>query len=303
MSSRLPVLAGIGAAAMGGSMVVATRFLAADMDPWGQAIYRYGIACLVLLLLMPFQKRSVLSRQKRMEGIIAGLLFYGLFPLGLAFALEYTSAGRAALVLAAMPVFALLMAAALKIEGLNIGKVTGIVLAIAGLSLGLGIRPDRLMATAGTGEWVMLGMAILAAAFNLQCRRVLASAALCSTTCWMVCSGWLLLVALAWVTGNWPGIPVLDASGWLALVYLGVLAGAGLALLFHWSIKTLNASTSSIMIAINPLTALVLAALFLGEPLRPAVFVGLLLVLSGVLCVRRSAVDPMHSSAVLRSEN
>jgi drug/metabolite transporter (DMT)-like permease len=92
------------------------------------------------------------------------------------------------------------------------------------------------------------------------------------------------LALLSWLTEDWSGI---RWSGDLALVlaYNGPLATA----FCFWAVvsvtRALPAITSSLSLLAVPVTGVAAAALFLGEPLRPTLLAGLVLILGGTVLV------------------
>jgi len=71
----------------------------------------------------------------------------------------------------------------------------------------------------------------------------------------------------------------------LSLLYLGVLGSALAYIGYYDGIRRIGATRSGVFIALNPLTAVICAALFLGEPLTVPMIVGGALILLGIyLC-------------------
>jgi drug/metabolite transporter (DMT)-like permease len=80
-------------------------------------------------------------------------------------------------------------------------------------------------------------------------------------------------------------ITQLGAQQWLSLLYLGVLGSALAYIGYYDGIRKIGATRSGVFIALNPLTAVILGALLLDEPLTLAMCLGGGLILAGIfLC-------------------
>lgn len=103
-----------------------------------------------------------------------------------------------------------------------------------------------------------------------------------------VSAGLLLPFALA--NGLVTAFPV---AGWGLLIYLGVVPTALAYWLYVEGLKSTPATTSSILALLEPLTASALAALFFGERLEPAGWLGAALLLGAmaVLLGRKKEAD------------
>jgi drug/metabolite transporter (DMT)-like permease len=98
-----------------------------------------------------------------------------------------------------------------------------------------------------------------------------------------------------WLVLDLPaGAPKLDGAGWLAILYIGVVGGAFSFFLYAWSLGRTAPTATMILLPLNPIAAIITGALFLGEPLRPELFVGLAFVALGIYLV----VNPQFGNGV-----
>jgi len=105
-------------------------------------------------------------------------------------------------------------------------------------------------------------------------------------------TGWMLRAAGAAADaageGFWTAAPRFTPDGWLAVAFIGVSSGAGY---FLWlsALRYAPASDVTIFLALSPLTAAALGALF-GEPITPMFLAGFVCVVLGLmLALRRVA--------------
>ena len=87
---------------------------------------------------------------------------------------------------------------------------------------------------------------------------------------------------LALVAGDPLLKPAAPLNAWLAVLWLGIVAGAIATILLTESHRRLPTSEGSAYLLLNPLTAAILAVPVLGEVLSPAQLVGAALVLTGI---------------------
>jgi drug/metabolite transporter (DMT)-like permease len=84
---------------------------------------------------------------------------------------------------------------------------------------------------------------------------------------------------------SWQALDNLGLPQWLSLIYLGVLGSALAYIGYYDGIRKIGATRSGVFIALNPLTAVILGALLLGEQLTPTMCLGGALILGGIyLC-------------------
>lgn len=112
--------------------------------------------------------------------------------------------------------------------------------------------------------------------------------------------GSAMLWALAMLRGEVSGAALisLGTPQWLSLIYLGVFGSALAYIGYYDGIRKIGATRSGVFIALNPLTAVVLGALLLGEQLTLSMCLGSVLVLVGIyLCNKPLA--PMRKRRIL----
>jgi drug/metabolite transporter (DMT)-like permease len=98
-------------------------------------------------------------------------------------------------------------------------------------------------------------------------------------------AGTLGLLVL-WTVVDFPhGVPQLDSAEWLSILYIGIAGGALSFFLYAWALGQMAATTTMILLPLNPIAALIAGVLFLNEPLRLELFIGLALVILGIILV------------------
>ncbi|MBV8652609.1 MAG: DMT family transporter [Alphaproteobacteria bacterium] len=279
---RLGILAAVLSSSLGGTNTAVTRFAIGASDPMTLAALRFGLG-FVLLLPVAFALRSRWPRGWDWLGVAAlGILFFGIFMSGFNLALRYTSAARGALALSILPLLTMVAAALLRIEGLTLRKIAGVAIAIGGVVVALVAGLADAPAGAWQGDLVMIAASLCFALYNVWSRPFIArSSALAFVTAGMG-SGSACLAVLAWGEGGWPAVGGFDASQWLAVLYLGASGGALTFFLWVVALEHTTPTRVASTITLNPVTAALLAAILLGEPIGANLLVGVVGVGTGL---------------------
>ncbi|MFL5806305.1 MAG: DMT family transporter, partial [Roseiflexaceae bacterium] len=197
---------------------------------------------------------------------------------------------RAALIFATLPLLTMLLAAALGHERITWAKALGVLLTIVGVGLALGERaaqPGRPF-TGWIGELAVLASAASAAACSVLYRPYLRKYPTLPISAFAMLASVLFLALFAAGEGFFSAPPHFTAGGWLAVGFIGVNSGIGYYL-WLWALNHTTATNVTVFLALSPVTATVLGALVLAEPISALSLVGLVCVALGVwLAHRRS---------------
>ena len=282
---------GVAAAAasslIGGLSLVTIRLVVGTVDPILLALFRYGIGalCLLPILLRPGYRPPAMRAWLEI-GLLGGL-FFALFPILLNLALVHTTASRGALALSSLPLLTLALAAATGAERLTGRKLAGIALAIAGVALALGTGVAGLDEGHWRGDLIMVAAALTGAVYNVMARPAIARhGALGFTTLAMTTGAAILALALPLGGALGPRLPQ-GVAAWSAVGFLGVVGGAVTFLLWSAGLARTTPTRVAVTVALNPVSAMLVGGLWLGEPLGPALLGGLGAVVVGILVATR----------------
>jgi drug/metabolite transporter (DMT)-like permease len=202
--------------------------------------------------------------------------------------------GLAALLVATVPLWLLGIDAVLNHARLGLAPVAGLALGLAGVGLlsGLGGGSGRISAA---GVVVILAAAFTWALGTIMTRRVtIPSSPALASGMELLCGG-VALLAMAAAAGEFGSLHLAGVSwrSWLALGYL-IVAGSIVAFsAYGIAVRALPTATVATYAYVNPVIAVLLGTLILGERLTPAMFGGGVLIVGAVvLVVRRS--PPAH---------
>jgi drug/metabolite transporter (DMT)-like permease len=283
-AGRLMVWAALAAClstAFGGSSFVAIRFLVTETDPLTVAFLRNGIATVVLLPLALVYVRSWPTPRDALMIAMLGAVFFGGFQFIVSWALTYTTSARAALALTTTPFLTLAVAAMLRIEAPTLRKIGGVALASAGVVIALrqttGAPPQALI-----GDALVIAAALVGAFYAVLSARYTRLYPPIAVVALGVTPGAAFLWIAAIVTGSDHVTAGLSIEGWAVTAYLGVFGASLSYFLWLWALRHTTPTLVAVAMPANPLTALLLGATLLGEPVTVAMVAGFFCVVGGI---------------------
>ena len=118
--------------------------------------------------------------------------------------------------------------------------------------------------------------------------RALSRAAAVSGSAWAMAASVVALAVLALVEG-WPArLAALSLQAWGVAAFIGLSSGVGY-FLWLYALKHESPARVTVFLALNPITAAVLGALLLGEPLAAPVLGAIALIACGLALALRPA--------------
>jgi drug/metabolite transporter (DMT)-like permease len=284
MSEFWGVSAAILWSALGGTSIVATRYVVGATDPLTLGAFRCGIG---FVFLVPIALRSGGQWPQREDWpavVGLGLLFFGLFPFLFNVSLMYTTAARSALALATVPLQTLIVGAMFGVEPLTSRKVSGVLVAMAGVAVALLSPLSGAPAPEGawSGDIVMIAAALCLAISNVWSKPFIRRSGPLQFTVLMMGSGSLFLTVSSWARGGFTAAHQFDMGQWLAVLYLGIVGGAVTFFLWAFAIQRTTPTRVAVSVTVNPMVASLMGVMLLNEPLRWNLDVGLIAVCVGI---------------------
>lgn len=259
-----------------GATIVATRFIVEQTDPVSLALMRYAIGALCLVPVAVAARRVRWDPRDLLPVAGLGVVQFGGVVLLLNYALQFISAGRAALLFATFPLLTLLFAAVLGHERMTWPKTLGVVLSIVGVGLTMAEKTG-VAAVGWLGDAAVLLSAASGALCSVLYRPYLRKYDALPVGALAMLASVFFLALLAAPGGFFSEAPALTVPAWVAVIFVGLSSGLGYWL-WLWALSHATATRVTVFLALGPVTAMILGALFLGETVS-------LLALAGVLCV------------------
>lgn len=273
------------AALSAGAAVVATRFVIGETDPLSLVFYRYVISIVCFAPVLPaIWPRAGLDAVELAKIALLGILFFVLFPWAFNAALQHNPAARGAVGLATIPIQTLLVAAAFGRETLTAAKIGGVTLALAGIVVAFGrtaFGADQ--GGSPLGDGLMLLSVLCAAVYSVFSRPTLGRHGAIFVTALAMAFAVAALAPYVWYANGGFAPPSFTPGGWIAVVFLGTVAGAVQFSLFMWALRWLPPTTTVLYLTLNPLAAMALGVAFLGEALTVDLVAGMALVLAAIV--------------------
>jgi drug/metabolite transporter (DMT)-like permease len=286
--------AAAGASVLVGAGIVASRHVVADVPPLTLAMLRYaiGFACLLPFALPPLRRALAVLRTRDLLAMGAlGIGQFGVLIALLNWGLLHIGAAQAALIFSLFPLLTLLLAAALGREQVTAGLLAGVLLSIAGVAVSLLPKLQAGPAAGWWGEGAVLASAAIGALCSILYRPYLQRYPTVPVSAFAMLAS-VLFLAVAALGEQWPArIATLGVGHWAVVGFIGVSSAVGY---FWWlyALKNESPTRVTVFLALNPVTAALLGALLLGEPLRPHLLAALALIAAGLWLATRVKPRP-----------
>jgi drug/metabolite transporter (DMT)-like permease len=222
------------------------------------------------------------------------LIYLGLFGVALnqlffVMGLSRTSVAHAAILIALTPICVLLIAALLGMERITSRKLAGMIIALAGVgilnafpvSTGPGSRPTLL------GDFLTFLAALTFSLFTVIGKRVTERHSSVTVNTFAYVGGALALGPItAWEASRFSFAGV-TASGWLSLTYMALFPSVVCYLIYYHALKHISASRVSAFSYLQPVLAMVMAVVILGEHVTLPLVAAAAVIFAGVYMTER----------------
>jgi drug/metabolite transporter (DMT)-like permease len=263
------------------------KLIAASADPNTTLFWRFLFSALALAPMVRLAGESfrVTSRQLTWAAL-GGLIITGhtfLFFIGL----KTGYAGAAGVLVTSLnPIFTYFFTRIFQGQNLNRRDVIGL---LFGVSAGIillelwAVSTEKLLLS---GNLLFLFCAMVYAFVTITTNTATRSMSILVYSFYVNLIGALFVLPLALL--HWQQTPAMsDTNYWFNIFYLGVISNAFATTVYFYAVKKLGSARASSYIFIVPATALLIAALYLDEPVRATTLIGGLMALVGVTLLRR----------------
>lgn len=288
----IPYLEAIFAVIVWGASFIATKIVLAEVSPVTVVWLRFTMGVVILGIAVVIRKQFAMPA--RNEWLYFALLGF----LGITFhqwlqsnALKTSEASTTAWIVATTPVFMALLGWAVLKEGLGWLKISGIFLAALGVLL---VVTDGNTASLSIGKFgapgdsLILISALNWAVFSVLSRRGLRSHPASLMMFYVMTLGWIFTSILFFAGSGTSEIPNLTAKGWMGILFLGVFCSGLAYIAWYDALQALSAAQTGVFLYIEPLIAMIVAALVLAEPITTGSIIGGAVILLGVYLVNRT---------------
>lgn len=297
---RAAYLAWIAVCIIWGTTYLGIRVSLETMPPALMGGLRWVIAG-VLLSLYVVLRGDALPPRSSWGGIaLLGFLMLGLGNGGVVFAEQWIPSGLAAVLVATSPFWMSAVEAVLPDgDRLRPNVIVGLLVGFSGILVLL--WPDLTIGSAGNRRFLagVIALQIATLGWSLgsaYSRRHARTDNLLGTTALQMLAGGLMMVAAGTVRGEWAHLSFTPRTA-AALAYLSTIGAIGGFVAYTYALRHLEISFVSLYAYINPVIAVTLGVLLLGEPFDSRMAAAAALVFAGVAIVRWTGTT-LHPSAV-----
>ncbi|HET7265737.1 MAG TPA: DMT family transporter [bacterium] len=263
-----------------GGVYPGVRLALREIDPVDVTFLRLVIATAVPAVIWLPRRRP--APRGSAGSIVRAGLAQATFQILLIGGLRWTTAGQSAILLAAAPILTAGWLAVRGGEAPDARRWTGLVTGLAGVALIVWGQAGGLDSQHALGDLIALGAAAAWSWYAFSISPVVAATGTWQATGWSMGIAMLLFAPIAlpgaarhaWAVVSWPA--------WAGLVY-GATAGMVLAMaLWGRSLYRYGQRQTMVYVYLEPISAVIIAAVVLGETLTLVQAAGALLTFAGV---------------------
>lgn len=275
-----------------GASFIATKLALRDLDPVTVVWLRFAIGVLILGIATAIRHQFSFPQRKE-------LLYFSILGfLGITFhqwlqstGLVTAQASTTAWIVATTPIFIAILSWIFLHEKLNWWQISGILLAAIGVILVVS-KGNILSLLTGhfgeAGDILILVSAPNWALFSILSRRGLQQHKATQMMFFVMAIGWLFTSILFFTTGNFEDIGHMTWNSLLGVGFLGIFCSGLAYIAWYDGLQAIQASQIGAFLYLEPLVAVVVAWLILGEKLLILSLVGGVIILLGVRFVQKN---------------
>lgn len=270
-----------------GSAFTSTKLLTGELSTVNLAQGRLMMAAVSVLAVMALRRVPLAVTPGSIARVSALAMLDGVVPYTLvSWAAASVDAGIAAILVATMPLFtAVIAAATMKDERLTVSGIVGIAVSVSGVAAltGPGSLDANQSSTLG-----MVAVVVAAASYGagtVYARFLLRTGDPVSITGTKLVLATIFLAPVTLANGEGTAVVSLSAEGWASLAALGVAATGLGRCLYLWVVKSAGSVRASFVTYITPVVGVILGWAVLGESIGPNIVGGGALIAAGLATV------------------
>lgn len=300
MDRRLALVLVVVSAACFGTLGIFTHFMyAAGVGPLALLTWRFAAAALLMAAFQLVRDRRSLAVTREDLGRFAllALTGYGAASLCYFFALPLIGVSVTTVLLYAYPAVVAVIGWVFLHERFVWRRLAAVLLTFAGCALVAGVFTAR-VAVDPLGLLLGLGAAVGYAVFNVLSYRFMSRRPRIVLMAYTFGISALAIGAVALLTHQTLSVASWTPMVWGLLLAIVLIPTFAAVVLYLEGIRQLGAAQAAIVSTFEPLFAIVLSAVFLGERLAPEQWAGAIVVLAGVVLSEWGASGVEASASV-----
>lgn len=257
------------------------------LPPVGFTFLRFVIASVTLLALLRWREGSIgLPRRDFLAICGLGALGFGVYQILWTTGLTTVAAGDSALIIASTPVLVAILAVAARSDVLTPAKLIGAIVSFVGVGAVIASGPGLTLGRSIGGEALTLLGAGCWSFYMAFGAPYLGRYSPLRATAWATVAGTFVLAPIATAQLTTVSADAFTPGVLGAVLYSGFLAAGVSNVVVQNGIRVVGPTRTAAYQFLVPALAVLLAAAFLAEPIRPGQIVGGLVIVAGVLITR-----------------
>jgi drug/metabolite transporter (DMT)-like permease len=176
----------------------------------------------------------------------------------------------------------MVVGAALGSEALTVRKTVGVIVAIFGVAIALLSGLASAPPGAWRGDLLMIAAALCMALYSIWSKPFIRRSGPIQFTAMSMGVGAACLIVLSWLRGSFMPVAAFGTPQWLAAIYLGAFGSALTFFLWSFALERTTPTRVAISVTVNPITASLMGAALLHEPLSWNLMTGIVMVFIGI---------------------
>jgi drug/metabolite transporter (DMT)-like permease len=266
-----------------------------ELPPLTLVLLRVALGAAILLPLLRMQGIGLPKGMAGWKPFVAIGLLNNVIPFSLiVLGQTYIPSGLASILNATTPLFTVMVMAAAGEEALQMRRVAGVALGLAGVIIlrGWETRPGQ-----GLGILLCLGGAFSYGFAALAARRLLKDTPPLGTATFQLMASTVMMAVVAGAVEQPWYLSMPGLTTWLAVLGLAALSTALAYIVFFQIIRRSGATNVMLVTLLIPVTAILLGWLVLGEPISAREIAGAIVIGSALLVIDGRALRLLRRTA------
>jgi drug/metabolite transporter (DMT)-like permease len=296
---RLAYAAWVAVCLIWGTTYLGIRVSLESMPPALMGGLRWTLAGALLTAYLVARGERLPPRSRWGSIMVLGFLLLGLGNGGVVFAEQWIPSGLAAVLVGTSPFWMSAVEACLPGgDRLRLATVLSLIVGFSGIVVL--VWPELSFDGSGTRQFLAGVIALQIASLgwalgSSYSRRHTRSDNVLGTTAYQMLAGGLMMIVAGTVRGEWSDLFFTTRTA-AAFAYLSVIGSIGGFVAYTYALRHLPVSFVSLYAYLNPVIAVALGVVVLGEPFTSRMAVAALLVFAGVALVRLTAAPGPRSA-------
>ncbi len=263
-----------------------TKFGLEEVPPFTFAFFRFLIATVVMLALLPWLGDKVrIPRHDAIKIAALGVMIVVLNQAMFIYGQDFTTATHGSLLFAFTPIFIYIFSLIILKERFTLRRGVGVTLAVIGAVIIVSQQGVEFSADMLYGDFIILIAVIVWGLYTVLGKPLVERYGAFKVTAYAALSGTIVYFPFGIYTTWNVDLGAISAAGWGAVIYLGTGLSIGAYVLWYWAIKYFDASRVAPFHNLQPFIVVALAYIMKSETITYQFALGGALIIAGVLAV------------------